>query len=236
MLRSSIAPHRIETYPALLHCTHRAKPDDNVSILITPTSNEAGYVRVRDVGDASHTFISSSHQARFIEQQILVLVDPTEPPVNIFNDFWLRTLQAPGHAQHQMVVLSNSRAPGRDYSYWRECSQALAGLVHMRSKTTTKCSEWSHVHWIKFGFDSKFNPVLWFASAKYSCRLQGDFEEALLLGQKSYSHQKIMRFSQIDTEENWSSNWPNVEGRLPNEHDIDNAWEKGEFASTIDKK
>ena len=45
-----------------------------------------------------------------------------------------------------------------------------------------------------------------------------------------------MRISQIDTEENWSSNWPNAEGPLPNKNDIDNAWEKGEFAITIDKK
>ena len=158
----------METYSALLHCTHRAKPDNNVIILITPTSNEADYVRVRGVADVTCTLISSSHQARVIKQQIHVLVDPTEPPVNIFNGFWLRTLQPPGYAQHQTVVLSNSRAPGTDYIYQHEYSQGLAGLVNMRSKSITECSEWSHVHWIKFGFDTNFNPGLWLASAKHS--------------------------------------------------------------------
>ena len=253
-----IAPHSMETYSALLHCTHRAKPDDNVSILITPTSNEAEYVRVRDVGDASHTFISSSHQTRFTKQQIHVLVDPAEPPVNIFNGFWLRTLQPPGYAQHRTVVLSNSRAPETDYIYQHEYSQGLAGLVHMRSKTTTECSEWSHVHWIKFGFDTKFNPVLWLASAKHSCWLQGDFEKALALGPESDLHQTIMRFSHIpwelggavwhstapysqnNTEGIWSSNWPsnepNAEGPWPNKNDMDDKWAEGAFGITIDKK
>ena len=217
-----IAAHSMETYLALLHCTHRAKPDDNVSILITPTSDEAIYVRVRDVGDAGHTLIPSTHQARFAKQQIRVLVDPTEPPVNVFNGFWLRTLQPPGYAQHEAVVLSNSRAPGADYVYQHEVSQGLAGLVHMRSSSTTECSEWSHVHWIEFGFDMGFNPVLWLASAKHAGRLQVDFEGALAQGSESDLHQKIMRFERKNPEDTW-----------PTEND---KWEKGAFTITIDKK
>ena len=217
-----IAPHSMETYSALLHCTHRAKPDDNVSILITPTSDEAIYVRVRDVGDAGHTLIPSYHQVRFAKQQIRVLVDPTEPPVNVFNGFWLRMLQPPGYGQHQAVVLSNSRAPWADYVYQHEVSQGLAGLVHMRSSSTTECSEWSHVHWIEFGFDMGFNPVLWLASAKHAGRLQVDFEGALAQGPESYLHRKIMRFER-----------KNPEGPWPSEND---KWIEGAFTIAIDKK
>ncbi|MCJ1455173.1 hypothetical protein MMC28_005527 [Mycoblastus sanguinarius] len=232
-ITSMIAPYSMETYSALLHCTHRANPDDNVSILVTTTSNEGQYVRVRDVGDAGQTLISSSHRARFIKQQIHVLVDPTEPPVNTFNGFWLRTLQPPGYAQCQTVVLSNSLAPGTDYIYQHDYSQGITGLVHMRPSTTTECSEWSHVHWIKFGFDTKFNPVLWLASAKHSQRLQLDFEAATALGPESYLHQKIMSFAQDNAEENWPSNEPNTEGGWPNEYE---KWTNGAFVIAIDKK
>ena len=189
LIGSKVARHGMDTYSALLNCTHRDKPGDNISILITPTPDEAIYVRVRDVGDGSHTLIPSSDQAGFTEQQIRVLVDPTEPPVTTFYGFWLRTLQPPGYAQHQTVVLSNSPAPGTELIHQHECSQGLAGLVHMRSKSTLECSAWSHVRWIKFGFDMDFNPVLWLASAKHSCRLQADFEGALALGPKSDLHQ-----------------------------------------------
>lgn len=223
LMPSRVAPHsRMETYSALLHCAHRDKPEDNVSILIAPTSDEAIYVRVRDVGDGGHTLVPSLDQARFREQQVRVLVDPAEPPETIFYGFWLRTLQPPGHAQHQTVVLSNSRAPGTDLIHQRVCSQGIAGLVHMRSRSTTECSEWSHVHWIKFGFDEEFNPVLWLASAKQSRWLQTDFERALLLGPESYFHQEIMRLKQ-----------PYNKDLYPHEHD---KWAKGQFAIAIDKK
>ena len=217
-----VAPHTMKTYSALLHCTHRDKPDDNVSILITQTSDEPIYVRVRDVGDGGHTLIPSSDQARFKEQQIRVLVDPTEPPVTFFYGFWLRTLQPPGYAQHQTVVLSNSRALGADLIHQHESSQGVSGLVHMRSRSTTKCSAWSHVHWIKFGFDMEFNPVLWLASAKHSRRLQTDFEGALALGPESDLHREIMRFEQVDNKDPY-----------PHEHD---KWAKGEFDIAIDKR
>ena len=222
LIRSKVAPHSMKTYSTLLHCTHKDKPDDNVSILITLTSDEAIYVRVRDVGDGGHTLIPSSDQARFKEQQIRVLVDPTEPPVASFYGFWLRTLQPPGYAQHQTVVLSNSRAPGTDLIHQHESSQGIAGLVHMRSRSTTECSAWSHVHWIKFGFDMEFNPVLWLASAKHSRRLQTDFEGALALGPESDLHRKIMRFEQVDNKDPY-----------PHEHD---KWAKGEFDIAIDKR
>ena len=119
----------METCSALLHCTHRDKPDDYVSILVTPTSDKTIYVRVRDVEDGGHTLIPSSDQARFKERQIRVSVDPTEPPVNIFYGFWLRTIQPPGYAQHQTVVLSNSRAPRMDLIRQHKYSQGIAGLV-----------------------------------------------------------------------------------------------------------
>ena len=217
-----IAPHSMKTYSALLHCTHRDRLDDNVSILIAPTSDDTIYVRVRDVGDGSHTLIPSSGQARFIKRQIRVLVDPTEPPGTIFYGFWLRTLQPPGYAQHQTVVLSNSRAPGTNLIHQHECSQGLAGLVRMKSNSTTECSAWSHVHWVKFGFDTKFNPVLWFASEEHSHRLQADYEGALALGPESYLHRKIMWFEQVDTE-------------FPCRHKNDK-WTKGAFTITVDLK
>ena len=222
LIWSKVARHSMKTYSALLHCTQRDKPVDNVSILITPTSDEMVFVRVRDVGDGGHTLIPFSDQEPYIKQQIRVLVDPTEPPMTIFYGFWLRTLQPPGYAQHQTVVLSNSRAPRTDLIHQHKYSQGLAGLVHTRSMSTTECSAWSHVHWIKFGFDKEFNPVLWFASAKHSSRLQADFEGALALGPESDLHRKIMRFEQVDE-------------RLPCEYRHDN-WPEGAFTITVDKK
>ena len=213
--------HSMETYSALLHCTHRAKPDHNVSILIAPTSDEAIYVRVRDVGDGSHTLIPSSDQERFVEQQIRV-VDPTEPPVTFFYGFWLRTLQPPGYAQYQTVVLSNSRAPRTDLIHQHGYTQGAAGLIHMRSRSTTECSAWSHVRWIKFGFDMEFNPVLSLFSAKHSRRLQTDFEGALALGPESDLHRGLMRFERKT---------PN--GPWPSER---NKWKEGAFTITIEKK
>ena len=212
----------MKTYSALLRCTHREKPDNNVSILITPTSDETIYVRVRDVGDGGHTLVPSSDQALFIEKQIRVLVDPTEPPVRFFFGLWLRTLRPPGYAQHQTVVLSNSRAPRTDLIHQHEYSQGVAGLVRMRSRSATECSAWSHVHWIKFGSDTEFNPVLWFASAEHSQRLQADFEGALALGPESDLHRKIMRFEQVDK-------------TFPCRHENDK-WAEGAFAINIDKE
>ena len=222
LIWSKVARHSMKTYSALLNCTRRDKPDDNVSILITPTSDETIYVRVRDVGDGSHTLIPSSDQARFIKRQIRVLVDPTEPPRTIFYGFWLRTLQPPGYAQHQTVVLSNSRAPGTNLIHQHECSQGLAGLVHMRSKSATECSAWSHVHWIEFGFDDEFNPVLCLARAKHAGWLEVDFEAVLAQGPESDLHRKIMRFER-----------KLPEGPLPSEN---NKWTEGAFTITIDKK
>ena len=240
LIPSKVAPSiSMMTYSALLHCTHKDNPSANVSILIAPTSDETTYVRVRDVGDGGHTLIRSSDQARFTEQQVRALVDPAEPPVTIFYGFWLRTLQAPGYAQHQTVVLSNSSAPRTDLIRQHESSQGLAGLVHMRSRSSTECSAWSHVHWIKFGFDMEFNPILWFFSAKHSCQLQTDFERAVAQGPESDLHRKIMRFERIKEENIYSHHeWdPDCHQYTwePCTHEEDK-WQEGAFAITIDKK
>ena len=223
LMRSRVAPHsRMETYSALLHCAHRDKPEDNVSILIAPTSDEAIYVRIRDVGDGSHTLIPSFDQARFVEQQIRVLVDPTKPPMITFYGFWLRTFQPPDYAQYQTIVLSNSRAPRTDLIRQHHCYQGLSGLVHLRPRSATERSAWSHVHWIKFGFDMDFNPAVAFFSAKHSYRQQTDFEGALALGPESDLHRNIMRSEQ-------------VEKNRPCRHEYDK-WADGAFAIAIDKK
>ena len=240
LIQSKVAPYSMKTYSALLHCTHRDNPYANVSILIAPTSDETTYVRVRDVGDGGHTLIRSSDQARFAKQQVRVLVDPVEPPLTIFYGFWLRTLQPPGYAEHQTVMLSNNRAPRTDLIRQQECSQDLAGLVHMRSKSTTECSAWSHVHWIKFGFDSVFNPVLWLASAKHSCRLQADFEGALALGPESHLHRKIMTFEQtFEQIKGIDSFYLRYDDRYkwyPCRDAWVDEWKNGAFAITVDKE
>ena len=112
--------------------------------------------------------------------------------MNIFNGFWLRTLQPPGHSQCHTIILSNSQTSNADYISQHEYKPGVSGIVYMKPKESRDHSEWRKIHWIMFGFDEDSNPVIWLANYKHSKRLRNAFEQALASGNNSSERQQLM--------------------------------------------
>ena len=181
-LWTTLSPRSLETSFATLHCTDRDDRDCTSYILIAKTSAAGEYVRVRNTMNASRGLIPSNQSTRFKKRQIRISVDPTQPPMSIFNGFWLRTLQPPGHDQCHTIILSNSQTSNTDYICQREYKPGVIGIVHMKPKESRDHSGWCKIHWITFGFDADFNPVLRLANNKHSQRLSTAFEQAVASG------------------------------------------------------
>ena len=177
-----------ETYLAALQCTDRAYPDSKKFILVARTSTENVYVRVRKAEIVSQGLIQKGEWTRLEKRQIRVLVDPTEPPLNIFNGFWLRTLQPPGYDRAQTTILSNSQTSEADHVFKQEYSHGVIGIVRMGSP------KGSDIQWITFSFDEDANPVLRLAKG-----IQFDydfwFRQAVAHGIESREHQQLMKTS-----------------------------------------
>ena len=195
-LWTTLFPRSLETSFAALHCTDRDYLDSTSYILIARTSTAGEYVRVRNTINVSRGLVPSGHWTRLLERQIRVPVDPTQPPMNIFNGFWLRTLQPPGHNQCHTIILSNSQTSNADYISQHEYKPGVSGIVHMKPKEIWDQiwdhSGWCKIHWITFGFDEDSNPVIWLANFKHSGRLRNAFEQALASGNNPWEPQQLM--------------------------------------------
>lgn len=184
-----------ETYLAALHCTDRGHPNSKKFILIGGTSTESGYVRMTKAGIASQGLVQKSDWARFEKRQIRILVNPTEPPLNIFNGFWLRTLKPPGYINSRTTILSNCQASEADHVYQREYSQGVTGIVHMKSLKR------SNLQWITVSFDVDSNPVLWLTQGKEMREFETLFRQVIASGIGSRAHHDLMKTCQNLTEE-----------------------------------
>ncbi len=184
----AFCPHGPETYFAALHCTDRAHPDSKKFILIARTPAESEYVRVRKAGIVSQGLIDKGVWTRFEKRNIRVLVDPTESPLNIFNGFWLRTIQPPGYNERRSTILSNSQASRSNHVYQEEYSQGVTGIVQMNSHSE------SSIQWISFSFDKDWNPVIWLARGTHSFdKFELEFRRAVERGVESRDHQQVMK-------------------------------------------
>lgn len=238
---SSMFPYSPGIYFATLNCINRACPESRVYIMIGNTSTEGEFVRVRDAKKLSRGLVQPDDLTQFQERQIRVSVTPTQPPVNIFNGFWLRTLQPPGHDECQTTLISNCQPPEADYVCQHEYDQGVAGIVHIDPRNSANHSRWSQIHWITFSFDRDFNPILWLADGKHSRRLQNAFEQAVASGTGSLECQRIMKTCKKATERSWPSNWEDMEEVRPGENGMrpsrrDQVWPKGALTMTVDRK
>ena len=235
---SRVLPLSPEKYVVALNCTDRAFPESRTFIWIGYTSTMGESVRIMDAKGLSRGLIQIGDLARSQERQIRVSGAPTQPPVNIFNGFWLRTLQPPGHDNCQNTLMSNCQPPEADYVCQDEYDQGVAGIVHIYPRNIADRFKWSQIHWIALSFDRDFNPVLWLANREHSRRLQNAFEQAVASGTGSSECREIMRTCKKDTEKRWPSNWIGGEEdrdgvRLSRRDQI---WPEGALTVLVDRK
>ena len=195
-MRLRILPYSLETYCAVLNCTHRASPNSKVFILIGRASTKDEYVRVADVKHVSRQLIESERWIRLQERQIRVLEDPIKPPVNIFYGFWFRNVPSSRDGESRATILSNSPVSETDRICQHECYQGITGIVKIELSNSLLGFKRPKTCWIAFSFDKEFNPVLWLA------RLSGDFgieklqdllRYAVEYGHHSWEHQYVIK-------------------------------------------
>ena len=236
-----VLPHSPDTYVAALNCTDRAFPEKRTFILIGNTSTKGESVRVRYANKLSRGLIQIGDLAEDQERQIRVSGAPTQPPVNIFNGFWLRTLQIPGHDECRTTLISNCQPPEADYVCQDEYDQGVAGIVHIDPRNSADRHIWSQIHWMTFSFDRHFNPVLWLANGEHSGLLQNAFEQAVASGTGSVECRELMKTCKKDAEKQWPSNRI---GRVEDRPEIngvrlsrrDQVWPEGALTVTVDRK
>lgn len=221
-IRLGTYPYRMESYFAVLNCAEEGRSEDRNAILITRLPNEGEYVRVKNSRGVSRVSLPQSKRDSLKERQIRVPVDPMEPPLNVFSGFWLRTLEPPNHDRCQSFILSRHRPSDADRVCLGEYDWGTAGVVRLQPKTTSDHLGWSNIHWIKFGFDVEYNPVLLIANGNVPNfdfkRLsllyrpnQKLFERAVETGPGSKEHEQIMENSWIGAEAgipDRSAGWP----------------------------
>ncbi|KAL9613394.1 MAG: hypothetical protein Q9167_002042 [Letrouitia subvulpina] len=197
-IRMMTIPYCMESFLAKLHCTDKASADDNFFILIARTSNQGEYVRLTERQSFRQRSIPILRQSCREERLIRIAVNPMIPPLNHFYGFWLRTLHPRGHTRSQTKILSNSPTCEADYVCQRNSSEGLAGVIHFASLDRHDYSQNSEVRWIKFSFDSNFNPTLWIANYKHSSQLKPIFDQAISSGGNSQMRQEIMQVRGTD--------------------------------------
>ena len=238
---SRVLPHSPGTYVAALHCTDRAFPESRTFILIGNTLTEGEFIRVRDAKKLCRGLIQTGDLARYQDRQIRVSGAPTQPPVSIFNGFWLRTLQPPGHDKCQTTLISNCQPPEADYICQHDYDQGVAGVVHIDPKKSVNRYIWSQIHWLTFSFDRDFNPVLWLANGEHSGRLQNAFEQAVASGTGSSRCRELMRICKNDTQKRWPGKWMSREEDRPSASGVrlsrrDQVWPEGALTVAVDRE
>lgn len=193
-------PHGMETYYAILNCLKGTSTDKRIAILLSRLSTDGEYVRVKGMIKEGKTMIPLSDMGRFEERSLRVPIEPTEPPLKRFHGFWLRSLRPPNYESCQPKILSRRVQPWREVISLEDDDLGTAGIVYMEPKVKPEFlhyvreSGWSHIHWIKLGFDTDFNPMLLLANDKhligggriFHCRPDPTmFEEALVCGARS---------------------------------------------------
>ena len=161
--------------------------------------------------------------------------------MSIFNGFWLRTLQAPGHDKSQTTLISNCQPPDADYVCQHDYDQGVAGVVHIDPKKSADRYTLSQIHWLTFSFDREFNPVLWLANGEHSGRLQNVFEQAVASGTGSLECRKLMRTCKQDAQKRWPGNWMSREEDRPSANGVrlsrrDQVWPEGALTVTVDRE
>lgn len=198
-IKLKILPHGMETYYAILNCRKGTSTDKRIAILLSRLSTDGEYVRVKGMIKESKTMIPLSDMGRFEERRLRVPIYPTEPPLKRFHGFWLRSLKPPNWESCQSKILSRRVQPWREVISLEDHDLGTAGIVYMAPKVKPELfryaeSGWSHIHWIKLGFDTDFNPMLLLANDKHlfeDRRIVHNkpdpklFEEALVCGARS---------------------------------------------------
>ena len=193
-IRLKIFLHSVETYGAILNCTDRAYPHCKIFILIGRTSTKDEYVRVADTKHVGKRLLDSTRWDHLQEQQIHVLENPIEPPVNIFNGFWLQTVPPSGYGKFQTTILSNSQTSELDCICPPLYTHGIPGIVQIEPSSESRWYDILEYRLISFSFDDDWNPVIavFRRDADPYERLRKMFRQAVAGGPQSLAHQQIM--------------------------------------------
>ena len=169
------------TYLARLNCINSAYPDCYLAITIAKTSNtpRSEFVSVMDHPVPSQTHYLEKNFENLKPRQVRVPVDPRNPPVTIFNGFWLRTLEPPNHPKSQITILSDRPTSDPDYVYNEDMENKSVAIVRIKSKSIHDRPHWSEIRWLKFKFAQNRDPFIWLANDSQSKHLEKPFARAI---------------------------------------------------------
>ena len=222
-------PRGMETYRAVLNCTDQS-PQRRIAILVARIENEQDFVRVKTSQDLSRISVEASKTRSLKQRLIRVPINPQAPPLNHVYGFWLRTLQPPGHAECNPVILSSGLSSETDRVCVSERGIGTAGIVHFQPKKGSSTSGWSKIRWLKLGFDEEFNPVILLCNGQVSynsghARLKPDqqsFQQVINAGAEGKNRDRIL-----------NNDWINASAGLPNKA---HGWPSGVCILQISRK
>lgn len=167
-IRLQTFPHSMETYFAVLNCTDCPSSSRRVAIFVTRSSTDDEYLRIRDSRGISKMSRATLQMKSLKERLLRVPIDSSDPPLNRFYGFWLRSLEPPDRMNRHTSILCRHQALDVNHVCLDEYEMGTAGIAHIEPKNSSLHSGWSKIRWVKFGFDIEFIPMLLIANSKSS--------------------------------------------------------------------
>ena len=155
-IQVSTVPYSLGTYLAFLNCRDQTFSSERYAILVIRLPTDHQYSRVTNQQGVSRELLAIPQNT--VLREIRVRQYPTEPPLNIFCGFWLRTLKPPGHDDCKLRILSRNKSSQTDHVYSAPGNFGTTGIVSLRPTGKSDVGS-STIRWMKFGFDMEFNPV-----------------------------------------------------------------------------
>ncbi|KAL9595982.1 MAG: hypothetical protein Q9219_006105 [cf. Caloplaca sp. 3 TL-2023] len=234
-------PYSMETFGALLNCTHNALPDERTAILLSRLPTEGEYVRVKKAIPGGHIMVTASKVGYLTKRLIRVSLTPNEPPLSRIYGFRLRTLEPPGHAAYESRILSRTKldADVKDLICLTEGEVGTAGIVYMEVPQHPQRREPGcfQIRWLKFGFDHDFNPTISLSNgtrdyrmsntpAEPRCKPSPEHLGQIIRNPDAESTRKIRR-------QMFSNGWITAKGWIPSRF---YGWHRGVSILKVDRK
>ena len=232
-------PHSMETYYAVLNCTERASTEDRIAILVTRTSTDGEYVRVKKTLTNGKKLLPLSDLKRSEMRPLRIPVEPTEAPLNRIYGFWLRSLEPPGHTSCQTKILSRRTQSQNDFIGLGDEDTGTAGMVYMEPKIKLDCSHdlgevgWSKIGWIKLGFDTDFNPMVFLANNKRRYLFHESSTSQSKTFGELFEQAVTSEVGSIARNEMLNNLWINKLGSVPSKS---HGWETGTAVLRVDRR
>ena len=161
-----VRPYALESYLALLNVVKRGQRAQ-IGILLGRLATGGTLVRLED--DQDEPRMENLTKA-FRRRRMEVTQKSKENPLSLFQGFWLRQLEPPGHQNCRPQILSKAPCLFQDRIALAANQYGTAGVVcmvprHNPNSTRPNTTSWLNVRWLKFGFDNEFNPVCMIANA-----------------------------------------------------------------------